>query len=200
VCDKYNHELLNYLITFHTDLEVPPSKETLDAITQPNAPCGPEITIANKPKPVPKPVFSTWNKRIKLAVENKARSPENRLAQPPHIDDIQQLRDFFTVCARRVQSDTPGPGYDHRWFSPTTTIFKHLVQEQGGNSETPEAEQWNLLYQGINQMTLEQLRRLYFYGTMSKVPQCLFLCTWFHKMDRIQLDPGCGSSSKLKPK
>ena len=202
-CGSLKHDLLSYLATFQSDMPVPPSPATVKAILEGG--CGPPAGEVLKPNKI-KQVRRSWP-----PLEH----------EPLPKDDKKALQDFLLTSADRAKAyfasnkakKLKGPSYDVRWFTPGTEIFEKvarlggstvlLAKKRKGKKGPLKAEldaKWKAVTKGIMKMTLPQMQRLIFYGTMFKETQCLFLCEWFKSKDLLLDHPKCGHESKKKPK
>lgn len=202
-CTSYPHHTLTYISTFFTDMAVPPEPATIEAIR--TGFCGPELSITGKRKNFPKQITNSWEDRMTsiIGAEKKIRSKKLRSLSK---NKAKMLRGFLKTSALRIKNNYRGvkhkrhPSYDKRWFNPGSGIFDKLVEMGKGKKTQSITQQWKALIRGIDAMTLPQMQRLIFYGSMMKPAICLFLCAWFDSNDLLTPNTNCGSGNKLKPK
>lgn len=199
MCLSYNHWELNYIIAFHTSLMSPPTEPVMNILS--SGVCGPQDDKGKK-KQLPPSVTRTWDKQLSgiRVKDNKTRPSNKKLVGILDDKNKNDLIDYLQTSAMRTRDSTPSrPTYDDRNFKYEGPTFMHLLTLGGGKPDDSKQNKWKSVIKGISDITIDEMRRLIFFGSMKKADKCLFLCAWFKLKARMIPDPWCGKTTKPKP-
>lgn len=185
-CTSYTHDTLGLIVSFYTEMPVPPTDATKRYILS-NA-CGPPVDV--KEGIIQPHQQREINKGVAQIVGDKIRIRKLTIA-----NNEEGLREFLLQNFRR-----PNLVRAKYWFAENKDLFKHLVVLGGGDLGDDSAKKKKAVERGIKKMTVPQMRRLIYYGTLKKLPICMFLCAWFNSNNLLIDDNHCGSGRKPKPK
>jgi hypothetical protein len=197
----YNHWVRAYILTFTTSMPVPPTPKTIAYI------------LSNKCGP---PIGEEFNARQKheithgnVTVKNKAliiplnmvpvMARRGKVYSIP-LGDKSKLQKYLLMCVKVVKKAGKGNAIMKRWFKEGRDIFLCLLERGKGSSTDTKEKKWKAVELGVTKMTVPEMERLIYYGSLKTVAQCAFLCSWYHDNNLLVTDPYCGGQSKPKPK
>ena len=189
---------LSYISVFETDMAVPPSLKTLTYIK--TGECGPDIDlVSGKQKNFGLQIDDGWTERLK-DIKTKEKKVKNRL-KIFNLKDEKLIREFLLFSAKRFFKSIKKniPPYQRSWFDSKAPIYEKLVEIGGGKEKDSKKEKEKALIEGIYGLTLAEMQRLIFYGSLMKKSRCLFLCEWFKSNNLLIENKECGFGKKKKP-
>ena len=193
-CYTTRHSFLTLIATFYTTMPVPPTESTVSYILANR--CGPPRDKNEPGVFTPSQIAKIQQKISKGNIVIGSGSSKIKVA-----NNKKDLCTFLLNCVDNVKKyaetkEKVNPAVAKKWFGkPNGELFEYLVQRGDKDSKDP----WIAVKAGIKVMSREQLQRMVFYGTLQKVPMCMFLCSWFNDNNLLVNDSGCGSGTKPKP-
>jgi hypothetical protein len=186
----YNRWTLALIATFYTEMPVPPTPKTLEYVLGNS--CGSPLS-RSKVARIQRGLVDD-NIVVGLGTTN-IKIPYNSKEDISTflINLVDNVENF-----KKTGIDNIEPKVAKHWFdNPEKDLFQYLVKLGGKDINKG---QWDALKAGIRKMSLVELQRILFYGTMQKKTLCAFFCSWFNDNNLILIDHECGSGTKYKPK
>jgi len=200
----YNHWVRIYILTFTTTMPVPPTPETITFILSNK--CGPPVEkhdfSSSQKNEIKSGNVKVNNKTLLIPLNMVPVSTSPRIKSKVYsipLGNKSKLQEYLLLCVKAVKGGTSNATMK-RWFKEGKDIFLCLLERGGGSRTDTKSKKWKAVEIGVKKMTVPEMERLIYYGSLKTVAQCAFLCSWYHDNNLLVPDPYCGSGSKPKPK